>query len=489
MCLSWFRRETFEVVICSDSGNQKNAYCPRTETRRYYKKPRVGEPVAPVETCTLHYYIPPDPPPPPDDTVVVDVCATSHVLPGKRCPKPYLKKRFKKTEVPTTTCALHDIPYANQAPPRVGMDFYQLVAFDPAQIRRYLDGLVDAGGSVLRLFGDYVWPVQLSTAGWRNSLYKQVGTYVEHGGPYNGQVFPIFTIAATAEYGEPWNDATWAKYRAIFTMCAERGIRVTWSVLDGCSIKDYSGGPPQTRYQPLLQNIQHLGAEAGVPNEYTRFNGTKGKGLGVHTGGIFGGFGSEAGGRMKEYMVPLIRKAVDTLSSAPGLDWRIMPMNEAARKKGKNETQAQVDAILRDYLDFWIVTLRGLNVPNNRIVLSITGTNEREAVILPLLKKHPGVVEQIHGPNSDISLREGLEKNPKAEWDGDGFDKKAKGYKNDYGFALPSIDQCRGMRQIMIEKNVAQYSTFNGHAEGKAGPWQDPDKAGWGELMALSGRM
>jgi hypothetical protein len=191
---------------------------------------------------------------------------------------------------------------------------------------------------------------------------------------------------------------------------------------------------------------------------------------------------------MKSYIQPLAAKAVATLRSVPNLDWRIMPMNEAARPIEKKETQAQVDRILHDYLDYWITCLKGLGVPAYRIVLSITGTNTRAAVTVPLLKKYPGVIEQVHGPNSDTSFLKALSKNPGAEIDGDGFDPLAAGYKNDYGFALPSIAQCKAIRALMIAKGIPAYETFNGHAEGKAGPWQNIEKAEWAEQRALAGR-
>lgn len=249
-------------------------------------------------------------------------------------------------------------------------------------------------------------------------------------------------------------------------------------------MKNYGGQnrEPQTRYQPLLQNVQHHGAEGG-DKTYTRLDGTRGLGYSIHTGGIYGGFGGD-NGSMKSYLPFLIDKAVRLLRSVPGLDWRIMPGNEMERRREGTESQEDVDRILHDWHEYWVTYLIGMGVRRERIVLSITGTNTRDAVTLPLVRKY-GVIEQVHGPNSDTALLDFLSRFPGAEIDGDGQDKHAAGYNNGM-MRLPSIDQCRRMRAIIKDRGLT-YQTLNAHTEPAYGI-QDIALAGWAEQRALAGR-
>lgn len=480
MCFK--RRKTIMVSVCGTSGLLPNEWCIEAVKRKYYKEPRPGEPDwTKLTVCTVHAApVPPDP-----VTVTVVVCKACGLLPGPNT-KATEGRTFLVGEEPTAPCKCAapppPIPQADHSEPRTGMDFYQMIAFSKEEILTYLDNLVLNGGSLLRLFFVYIWPEDQPTAGWRYCPYKQVGKYVEHGGAFDGQLFPLFTIAYSTEYGSPWNDPIWLKYRNdILAPCAERGIRVTMNGFDGCSMTSAE----DKRYQPLLQNVQHLGAEGG-DKTYTRMNGSTGTGYSIHTGGIYGGFGGD-NGTMKAYLGPFIDKMVELLRSVPGLDWRIMPGNEMARKpeKEKGETQAQADAILHDWHEFWIQRLIGLGVQRQRIVLSITGANTREAVTVPLVKKY-GVVEQIHGPNSDESLLEFINRYPGAEIDGDGQDKKAAGFDNGY-MTLPSIAQCKKIREICKARGLT-YQTFNAHTERKSPKVNDITRARWAEQRALAGK-
>jgi hypothetical protein len=229
-----------------------------------------------------------------------------------------------------------------------------------------------------------------------------------------------------------------------------------------------------------------MGAEPNTENEYTRMDGTKSKGLAIHTGGIYGGFGGD-GGTMKSYLPAIFKKVVDTLN-ASGVDYRINPGNEMARAPKKKETQEEVDKILYDWHDFLIKELKGMKVPENKIVISITKTNTQSAVTGKLKSIYPGLVEQIHGPNSDTTYMKCLKNNPKAEPDGDGFDSEAAGHTNTYGFTMPSIAQAGAIRVIMLAFGCKQYSTFNGWTEEKVPKSQDIKKARWEELRALAGK-
>lgn len=446
MCLSWFKkRKTIIVNVCSITGARASDYCPEAVQRRYYVDPRPGEPAPPAGACELHVK-PVEPPQPPEPPVYP--------------------------------------PQADPTEPRTGQDIYQLIVFPLEQIEKYLDDLVRNGGSVLRVFMDFTWPWQLGTAGWCFSIFKKVGWWTDTGdGEFAGKRFPLFTIARSDEYGEPWNEAVLAKWAAVLKMCEERGIRVTLCIFDGCSMKSAL----DRRHQPLLQNYQHLGAEAGI-DTYERMDGTIGRGLGIHTGGVYGGFGGDYG-TMKSHLPPIVEKVVGLLN-ASCVDYRIMPGNEMARERemlpdGTMETQEYVDSILRDWHDYMIGLLLAEGVPVDRVVISITGTNSGEAVTFPLLDKYPGIVVQVHGPNSPETLEKFLDRYPEAEVDGDGFDDQAAGHSNSYGFTMPSLDQCRRIREILVARGIRQYSTFNGYIEER--DWQDIAAAGWDEQRALAG--
>lgn len=465
------KRPTKEVTLCALSGLLANEYCVETVSRRYYVNPRPGEPVAPIEACAVHSA--------PVEPIRVTVCVASGLRPGPYC-RVTEEREFEPGTEPIGKCVVC-VPVADPTPPRTGIDFYQIIAFPLSQIVAYLDALVLAGGSLQRYFFDYTWPLDLESAGWHFSPYKQVGWWTETEGAYAGRRFPLFTISASKEYGEPWNEAIWDKWKSILGKCAERGIRVTLSVYDWCSLKHGD----DKRHNPLLQNVQHHGADGSA--EYTRLDGSIGRGYGVHTGGVYGGFGSESGGTMKEYQREMITRIASFVRSIPGLDYRINPGNEMARPPEGRETIAEVDAILREWHEFWIDELKRVGVPENRIVVSISGPNTREGVTIPLRKKYPSIVEQIHGPNSPEAMARFAAKYPGAEIDGDGFDPEAEGYKNEYGYKMPSLVQSRTIRAIMPGLGLSGYETFNGYTEGRG--WQDIACAEWDEQRALSGKI
>ena len=399
------------------------------------------------------------------------------------CPKPNTTPA-KPPAAPTipTKPSAPVIPQADQTEPRTGVDAYQLVAFPIDQITTYLNDLVTNGGSVLRVFMDYTWPEQFqNTAGWMFSIFNQVGWWKDVGGTYDGKTFPLFTIGKTAEYGDPWNQAVIAKWKAIFQLCKERGIRVTVSVFDGCSMWTAIA----KRYQPQAQNLQHQGAEAPGTAGYTRMDGTTGQGLGEHTGGYFGGIpGPEQGGNMKSYLAVIIPYIAHLIMDS-GVDYRIMPGNEYQDPLYTDVDQPTQDGVLKAYFEFWIKTLEALGVPGNKIVLSIAGTHDRTRVTVPLVKTY-GCIEQMHGPNSDVTLTKFLNEFPGVEMDGDGFDSAGAGYENENGYRMPSLAQCAAIRAILKARGIKQFSIFNGYIEGIA--WQDLTQAKWTEQKALAGK-
>jgi hypothetical protein len=376
-------------------------------------------------------------PTPTRPTEVVKICTVSGLLAGDYCPKEtvldrryYLSPKPGEPVKPTTVCSIHQapevIPVADTTAPRTGVDYYQLITADLADIKQYLNDLVLNGGSVLRVFMMFTWG---DPGGWQFSPYKQVGWYTETSGAHAGERFPIFTIDDSDLFGSCWNEPIWEKWRAIFALCRERKIQLTISVVDGC-VGD-------GRHYPPIMNYQHIGAE-GPGTEYfdsldwmTRIHG-----LGIHTGGTFGGFGEDRGTQIA-YFKKYLEKVVAEVS-ASGVDFRI-GTNELQCALVPEHDQAYSDMILHDYLKFIIDTLNAAGVRNNQITLSIAGTYVRGRVTAPIVAGFPGVVEQQHGPNSPETLKAFLAACSICEMDGDGFDCKAVGYINEYGYSMPSI--------------------------------------------------
>jgi hypothetical protein len=69
---------------------------------------------------------------------------------------------------------------------------------------------------------------------------------------------------------------------------------------------------------------------------------------------------------------------------------------------------------------------------------------------------------------------------------GDGIDRKAGGIINNYGYSMPSIDQCREIRRILIERGIGQLHIFMGYAEGDGR--MDIKQARWDDQRALAGK-
>jgi hypothetical protein len=72
------------------------------------------------------------------------------------------------------------------------------------------------------------------------------------------------------------------------------------------------------------------------------------------------------------------------------------------------------------------------------------------------------------------------------EMNGNRFDRKAAGYTNDYGYSMPSIEQCREIRRILIEQGIYQFHIFMGYGEDMG--WMDIKEARWDEQQALVGK-
>ena len=140
-------RATVVAWICEDTGLLAGAKCTKIVPRRYYVEPRPGEPEIPADVCDVH-----DEPAP---------------QPG---PEPQPEPEPEPEPEPV-------IPQADHTPPRTGMDFYQAVCFPLVDVKRYLDDLVINGGSLARFFGDFVWPITHESAGWKYSLFRQIGWY------------------------------------------------------------------------------------------------------------------------------------------------------------------------------------------------------------------------------------------------------------------------------------------------------------------------
>jgi hypothetical protein len=293
----------------------------------------------------------------------------------------------------------------------------------------------------------------------------------------------------TEEYGDCWNEAKWEQYRAIWKLMAKMGVKETCSVVSFCNNKE-------SRYYPLGNNLQHHGAETGSDDTYTRIipnlkgdaAGTIGHGLHIHTGGTWGGLGQDRG-IMPDILRLLFKKFYDELSAVPGLEWEIQVGNELMLFPDPNlewSDQEKADQFLHDYHHNVIAYLVSLGCPTNKISISLGGPSDRARTSLKLQAEFPGLIEELHGPNSPETLTDFLNRFPGARIDGDGFDRKAEGYLNGEGYQMPSLPQCSAMRQILKDHAIPEFHIFNGYIE--AGEPADITLAQWGEQRALAGK-
>jgi hypothetical protein len=51
---------------------------------------------------------------------------------------------------------------------------------------------------------------------------------------------------------------------------------------------------------------------------------------------------------------------------------------------------------------------------------------------------------------------------------------------------MPSVDQCREIRRILIERGISLFHIFMGYAEGMG--WMDIKQARWDEQRVLAGK-
>ena len=59
-------------------------------------------------------------------------------------------------------------------------------------------------------------------------------------------------------------------------------------------------------------------------------------------------------------------------------------------------------------------------------------------------------------------------------------------HTNDCNCSMPSIEKCREIRLILIERGISQFHIFMGYAEGEG--WMDIKQARWDEQRALAGK-
>jgi hypothetical protein len=447
-------RPTFVQNICSGSGLLPNKpWCPETP-RRYYKTPKPGEPTPPTATCAIHQA-----PPPP-------------------------------------------IEKARQTPPRIGLDSYHLYAWSKPQIKRYVEKLVKFKGSRLRIMLNDTWgmaPVE----GWKNTVYKIVGQVTNVG--FGGEPFPVFTIAASDQYGEPWNPAFVDKLGYLLALCKERDILLNVSIVCGLNYGADDKGRWEVRHHPWIMAYQHLGAESAQDTgEYTRLDGTIDHGLRIHTGGMYGGFSNDPGGKQKEYMGIYFRWIAGRIA-ASGAQYEIST-NEVSRGQESYETPEQNDEIFGQFLAWFADNVKAAGVPNEKIIISAAGAHNMTKIMPSIFTAHPGIRVEWHLPNSPEGLRKMIAAAKAAGWwtprivriDGDSQDPQALGHYSGWSTG-PNVPQGTEMNTILVSEGIPDFNFFDNYGENKDPAWEDiekaiagdpgnPDNDPWNVLAALAGK-
>ena len=172
---------------------------------------------------------PPDPPDPPVTTTSTTVV----------------------TSTTTTTTIPEPIP--EPEPPYLGTSFYQWITENEENTRWFAGQLKKNRVNATEIFLHFTW-----SNGWKNSFYKQVGTWSED--KFGDYEFPMFDLNQR-------NEATWSKLKLIMELCRDNGIALFMRIQDYCSIKD----PFEKRHYPYNNGSntqEYSGGQWGEPIKY-----------------------------------------------------------------------------------------------------------------------------------------------------------------------------------------------------------------------------
>jgi hypothetical protein len=356
--------------------------------------------------------------------------------------------------------------------------------------------------------------------GWKNTVYKIVGSTTDAG--FNGEAFPVFTIAKSDQYGDPWDPAFVDKLDYLLALCKERDILLNVSIVCGLNYPNNDKGRWEVRHHPWIMAWQHLGAESAadkgeftivgphLPNDPEYFGGQQPKegdtycGLRIHTGGMYGGFSNDPGGKQKEYMGIYFRWIAGRIANS-GAQYEIST-NEVSRGTEPYETQEQCDALFEEFLRWFVSSVKAAGVPNEKIIISAAGVHDMTKIMARpgsgMFANYPGLRIEWHRPNSPSALRKMIAQAKALGWliriDGDSQDPEAEGHPSGWSTG-PNVPQGAEMNTILVLEGIPDYNFFNNYGENKDPEWEDiekaiagdpdnPDNDPWNVLAALAGK-
>lgn len=404
-----------------------------------------------VLLMTLSAWKCPSPSPIPE-FVEVDVCTESGMVPGEYC-KSIETRKFEKGKQPTAVCNVCAFPKPAPGPPWIGTSCYQAIVFPLDEVEAFIKNVALNEGNCTEFFLVFTWPIKKSEpygsysySGWRFQPYK-IACYEPDPDRYGDYQFPMSDLKS-------FREEIWEKWTRIFEFCEKYGVAPIVRIQDYCSVKD----PFYKRHYAFNRNIQkgHCGHSK------------------ILTGGMWGE-------PIKPHYSDLNRRLIQALEAASVTKYFIVPMNEADVLNGSwSGGEAKRNERCIDFHKFYIDDLRSLGCPKDRIIINTSRAfNELRKL---------GHVMELHGVNSDITMRKYIEEfgTDKITLNGDGPDSYAEGRQGDKASKRePSIAQAEKMRLLIIENNILMYCYFNRDIEHGI---PDIKRAKFDVLRALTGR-
>ena len=318
-------------------------------------------------------------------------------------------------------------PPPEPSPPWIGTSCYQAIIFPLEDVEWYIKNVAESGGNATEFFLTFVWPMNREThqsyphSGWKFTPYKIVKYETEP--KYGDYQFPVFDISK-----DGFREEIWAKWKRIFEICRENGVVPFIRIQDYVSVKH----PFYKRHYPFQRNIQ--------------------KGV-EYTGGMWGE-------KIRKFYAYLNQKLIQTLNEAECQKYFIIPMNEAnVLDSGWSDEEKDKRCI--DFHKWYIQDLQKYGCQKEQIIMNTSRAFGE-------LKKL-GHVMEIHGVNSDVTLKEKMEiyGTENVSFNGDGPDKNAKGRASFNGNREPSVKQAEEINKIVKENELFGYCYFNRAIEPK----------------------
>jgi len=369
---------------------------------------------------------PPQPPP----QIEVEVCSESALLPSVFCLETEIRQ-YEQGSEPTELCDIHKAP--EPGPSWLGTSCYQAIVFPLEDVEWFIKNIAINGGNATEFFLTFVWPVKntkpyasYAYSGWKFQPYKIV-CHEADPDRYGDYQFPISDL-------NKFHKDIWNKWREIFKICKKYSVTPFIRIIDYCSVKE----PFNKRHYALNRNIQ--------------------KGFCGHKKTLTGGMWGEP---IKAYYSSLNKKLIDTLKEAGVYEYFLVPMNEAdVLNGGWPGGEEQRDERCIDFHKFYIEDLQKWGCPKDQIIICTSRAYDE--------LKELGCVMEIHGVNSDTTLRKKIETfgTENILYDGDGPDSEARGRPGDKPYKRePSVEQGTEIGRIVKENNLFGYIYFNRNIE------------------------